>query len=201
MRKDAQATREKILDSANVLVMESGYGGTTVDEVIEKAGVTKGAFFYHFKSKEELARSMVERYAAADRGLLDTIIADVEKKTADPVQQLIMMVQTYIDMLEKDPHPQGCMYASYCYESGLLDETTLKPVRDMVLYWREKVVAKVNAAIQAKPPRIPVDATALADNFLATFEGGFVLARTLKDPPVILRQLEQFRTLIAALFT
>ncbi len=200
MRKDGLITREKILDSANALIMNAGYGGTTVDEVIEKAGMTKGAFFYHFKTKEDLALSIIERYVQRDRIVLDGIIANAEKKNQDPVQQLFSIVDQYIDLLTIDPHPDGCLYAAFCYESGLLENRTMKPIQDAVLYWREKMSAKIDAATKAHPPRTPIDGSALADTFLSTFEGGFVLARTLKQPHLIVEQLKQFRTLLAALF-
>lgn len=201
MRKNGMATREKILDSATALIMDAGYGGTTVDEIIEKAGITKGAFFYHFKSKEILAQAIVDRYVKTDFGMLDDIVAAAEKKSFDPLQQLFSVVDQYIAILETNPHPEGCLYAAFCYESGLLENRTIKPIQDAVLYWRKKIAAKITAAATAHPPRLPIDANALADYFLGTFEGGYVLARTLKQPEIIVEQLKQFRTLIAALFT
>lgn len=201
MRKDGIATKERILDEANKLVMAYGYGGTTVDEVIAAAGITKGAFFHHFKSKEALARELVARYVRTDTTLLDDIIRQAEEKTPDPVQQLLAIVGRYIELLEMDPHPDGCMYASYCYESGLMEEETLKPVQEAVLHWRRRMTEKISAALAHRPPRVAVDATGLADYFLSTFEGGFVLARTLKQPQIIVEQLKQFRTYLAALFT
>jgi TetR/AcrR family transcriptional repressor of nem operon len=200
MRKDGLATKEKILIAANKLVMASGYGGTTVDEVIAGAEITKGAFFHHFKSKEALARELVARYVKTDCTLLDEIIQLAEQKTSDPVQQLLAIVGRYIELLEVDPHPEGCLYASYCYESGLMEDATLKPVQDAVLYWRKRMGEKISAAIAHRPPRVAVDAAGLADYFLSTFEGGFVLARTLKQPQIIVEQLKQFRTYLAALF-
>ena len=200
MRKDGLATKERILDAAHKLVLAFGYGGTTVDEVIEAAGITKGAFFHHFKSKEALARELVTRYVKTDCNLLDEIIHFAEQKTSDPVQQLLAIVGRYIELLEVDPHPEGCLYASFCYESGLMEEDTLKPVQEAVLYWRRRMTEKISAAIHHRPPRVAVDASGLADYFLSTFEGGFVLARTLKQPQIIVEQLKQFRTFLAALF-
>lgn len=200
MRKNGRATREKILASANQLIFESGYGGTTVDEVIDKSGITKGAFFYHFKSKEDLAQALVERYAAEDMQSLDAAIEFAKKSSADPVQQLLTVVNYFIDLLEKDPHPEGCLYASYCYESGLLREETLRPIQNAVLYWRNKLTPLITAAMGDRKLRAPIDVTSVADHCLATLEGGFILARTLKDPPLIVRQMKQFRSYLEALF-
>ena len=47
--------RQKLLDAALSLIREKGYSSTSVDELCTQAGVTKGAFFHHFKSKDALA--------------------------------------------------------------------------------------------------------------------------------------------------
>ena len=56
MPKDGRLTKEKILDAAEALVLDHGYGATSIDQILEKTGITKGAFFYHFKSKAALAQ-------------------------------------------------------------------------------------------------------------------------------------------------
>ncbi len=66
MPRDGTATRERILDAAEHLVIENGYAATSVDQVIAASGTSKGAFFHHFDSKRDLARALVERYVEAD---------------------------------------------------------------------------------------------------------------------------------------
>ena len=62
MPKSGAPTKEKILSTAESLVLDYGFAGTSVDKVIERAGITKGTFFYHFKTKAELAKAMIERF-------------------------------------------------------------------------------------------------------------------------------------------
>ena len=52
MPRDGTATRTRILDAAQALVLKQGYAGTSVDDVIAAAGTTKGGFFHHFPSKQ-----------------------------------------------------------------------------------------------------------------------------------------------------
>ena len=56
------ATRERILDVAQLSVLSKGFGATSIEEVITEAGITKSGFFYHFRDKNELAREMLRRY-------------------------------------------------------------------------------------------------------------------------------------------
>lgn len=62
--KRGEQTREQILVAARQLFTEHGYHQTSVYDLFEKAGITKGAFFHHWKSKEELALSVLEELKA-----------------------------------------------------------------------------------------------------------------------------------------
>lgn len=201
MRKDAERTRQKILDATQSLVLKYGYGGMSIDDVILKAGVTKGALFYHFKSKEDLARALVQGFADQDRVQLEEMFRQAESLSGDPVQHLLLVIGLYAEFLRNAPDPMdGCLYASFCYQSGLLDPTTLQPVKEMVLYWRERMAAKIREAVRSHKTRIDVDAEALADQVMVTFEGAYVLTKTLNDFQILIRQLEQLRAYIALIF-
>lgn len=58
----AEATRRKILDSAVELFSDLGYGETGLADILLRAGVSKGAFYYHFDSKEAVATAIIEDY-------------------------------------------------------------------------------------------------------------------------------------------
>jgi AcrR family transcriptional regulator len=53
--------RERILELAEESVLAKGFQATSIDELIAGAGITKSGFFYHFKDKTELARSLLVR--------------------------------------------------------------------------------------------------------------------------------------------
>ena len=59
--RDPARTRERILDAAQDLILDHGFGATTVDAVVGRAGITQGAFVHHFTSKSDLARGRRER--------------------------------------------------------------------------------------------------------------------------------------------
>jgi Transcriptional regulator len=52
--------RERLLESAKILFSQKGYYATSVEDIVESAGFSKGAFYFYFKSKEELFKSLVE---------------------------------------------------------------------------------------------------------------------------------------------
>jgi AcrR family transcriptional regulator len=61
--KHPEARRSELLDCAQGLFFERGYEGTTVNDIIAKAGVSKGGFYHHFASKEEMLEALAARLA------------------------------------------------------------------------------------------------------------------------------------------
>lgn len=201
MPRNGATTRTTIMDAAEGLILETGFSATSVDRVIERAGVTKGTFFYHFETKAGLARALVERYAEHDLQNLETTLARAEKLSRDPLQQLLIFVGLFEESAEAltEPYP-GCLFASYCSEAGLFDEHTLRVIRDTMTTWRARLSAKIAEAMEKYPPRAEVDADSLADMITVVFEGAFMLSKSLKDPKVVARQLRHYRTYLELLF-
>lgn len=201
MPRDGSATRERILDRAQALVLEQGFAATSVDAVIAEAGVAKGAFFHHFPSKAALARSLVERWAAADADHYDAFMARAERLASDPLQQLLVFVGLWEEAAEAlTAADQGCLFASFVYERGLMDAATQQVVADGVARWRELLGTKLREVAAAYPPRREVDLADLADQFVVLFEGAFVAARALGEPTVPRRQLAHYRAYLELLF-
>lgn len=65
-------TRERIVTTASGLFAERGYAGTSIRDISEALGVTKAALYYHFASKDDILRAIVDQPISAVRGVLDT---------------------------------------------------------------------------------------------------------------------------------
>lgn len=198
----ATGTRSKLLDAAQEMINLQGFAATSIDQIIERVGVTKGTFFYHFKSKQELARALIERFAAADQEVLHGNMRRAEKLSDDPLQQLLIFIGLMIEIgeqLDRNPNP-GCLFATYCYESGLFAEETNQVITDAMLSWREVVGAKLRAAAEKRPPKVDVDLDSLADMITVVFEGAFVVSRSIGGPRVFVGQLGHYRSYVQLLF-
>src|SRR5260370_7226968 len=64
MARSQSSAKTKLLDAALSVIRAKGYSATTVDDICQAAGVTKGGFFHHFRSKEELAVSAAGRFSS-----------------------------------------------------------------------------------------------------------------------------------------
>ncbi|HMR80716.1 MAG TPA: TetR/AcrR family transcriptional regulator, partial [Polyangiaceae bacterium] len=67
----AQAAKDKLLNAALALIREKGFSAMTVEELCARAGVTKGAFFHYFKSKEALGVAAAEHWSAVTGALFE----------------------------------------------------------------------------------------------------------------------------------
>lgn len=65
----AEITRQAILDGAAIAFDRTGFGGTSLSEVVKYAGVTKGALYFHFRSKEDLARALMDEQFQISEGV------------------------------------------------------------------------------------------------------------------------------------
>ena len=188
------AARDRILDTAERLVLQRGFAATTVDAVLEGAGASKGAFFHHFPTKAALGRALVARYAAADADLLESQMRAAEQSSDDPADQLLAFLRGFesaaTEAVEAQP---ACLFVSFIYEAELTDADTAALVRASIAEWRGRIGDKLRAAAASRPHLAVHDLDAVADHVFATFEGAFLLVRAEGDPQHMARQLAVLR--------
>jgi AcrR family transcriptional regulator len=88
-----EATRDALLAAARALFAEHGYAGVGTEEVVRRAGVTRGALYHYFRDKQDLFRAVFEQTEAE---IMQTIIARVEGLT-DPMEELAVGVSAFLD--------------------------------------------------------------------------------------------------------
>jgi TetR/AcrR family transcriptional repressor of nem operon len=201
LRKDGTQTKSAIMDAAERLVFLRGFAATSIDDVIGAAGVTKGAFFHHFRTKSELGQALVERFARRDRAHLERNIQRAERLAGDPLTQLLVLVGLFEEDIESlGSNIPACLFACYIYEAQLFDDKTLDIVAKGLLAWRDLLRPKFEAALHHCEPQRLATADELADLLLATIEGGMILGRSHRDPTILPRQLRQYRNYLELLF-
>ena len=200
MRK-GEETRNRILDVAEAAVLQKGFGGTSIEELIVETGITKSGFFYHFKDKNALAREMLRRYVATNDHLFDEIFARGRALSDDPLQAFLISLKLLAETMADLPsgHP-GCLIASICYQERLFDrevrELTAQSVRD----WNARFRSILDGIAAAYPPREPVDLDDVADMLSCIVDGAIIMSKTLNDPKKLERQIMLFRTLVKLTF-
>jgi len=84
----AVATRRAIVEAAAGVFVDRGYPGASISEIAERSGVTKGAMYFHFKSKELLAQAVIEQQAEANAALQERFETSDLSALAVPVSMV-----------------------------------------------------------------------------------------------------------------
>ena len=196
-----EETKTKILDAAKQLVMDRGFAGTSIDEIIKGTDVTKGAFFHHFSSKSDLAEALLNRYAEDDVNLFLHYSEKAKTLSDDPLKQALLfigMFETFLEELE-EPFP-GCMFASYIYEGEQFDPTVHAFIETSLKAWEQIYEERFDAVLAMYKPKLRITAKQLAESFVCLLEGAFLVARSRNDTGLIIRQSRQFRKYLEFLF-
>jgi AcrR family transcriptional regulator len=197
----ANSSRERILATAEAIILQKGYTGTSLDDILDKAAITKGGFFYHFSGKSELARALVQRYLEEDQAMFNKLQERADALVEDPLQRLLiflhLLAEAVIGMNEVHP---GCLAAAFTYEIQQFDNDIREQLAAGILAWRNMIMARLNIILLKRTPRLPVDVDVLADMFTAVLEGGIILSRIFNSNTPLYNQVLGYRTHLRLLF-
>lgn len=193
--------RERILEFAEVSVLEKGFDATSIDELIAAAGITKSGFFYHFRDKTELARVLLARYIERETAMFDELFGRADELNEDPLHGFLVGLKMLAELVADLPngHP-GCLIAAYCYQDRLFDQQVRDLNAQSVLLWRRRFRTRLDKIAARYPPRITVDLDDLADMLSAVADGGIILSKVLKEPMALPRQILLYRDFVKAVF-
>ena len=193
MGRDGKPTRDKILAESRELIYENGFAGTSIDLILERTGITKGAFFYHFKTKAELAKELMKEFAAADMHEMERVLAQTDQYT-DPKERLLQFIQCFIDMFSGLEDPPNCLYASVSNERNQYSDEIKEMVHSTMLEWRRVFERMIDDVLKSYELKKRVDKVALADHFNVVMEGAFIVSKALNAPELTANQLIQLKS-------
>jgi TetR/AcrR family transcriptional regulator, transcriptional repressor for nem operon len=196
-----ERTRERIMDIAYESIVQKGFAATSIEELVEAAGITKSGFFYHFKDKNDLARQLLERFLDEDVHIIDTLESRSRELSDDPLQSFLIFLNLYAQMMDdmETLHP-GCMVASVTYQDRMFDTEVRQMNIDYLLRMRARFTRWLTEIAAVNPPRQEVDLAELADNFTGVVEGAIILSKALGDDGLMGRQMRLYRNHIKLLF-
>jgi TetR/AcrR family transcriptional regulator, transcriptional repressor for nem operon len=181
-------TREKLVRTAERLMLRDGYSATRVDDVIRIAGLSKGSFYHFFDSKEALGLAALEHYYADRVGRL---AAGTYATEADPLRRAQGFLR-HASHVAADLWKTGCLLANLAADAAGSNRAISSALRKRTGDLRALLADLLSPF--ATPRTSAAD---LADQFLVCVEGSIVLARIYDDPAYLRRGLEQFRSRLA----
>lgn len=159
-------TRQFILEKAFAVIHRKGFRSTGLSDIIKSTGLTKGAFYYHFPSKDALG------YAILDE-LLPVYTSEHWVKpltnTVDPIDTLQHILRTF--MTDQDSVSCGCPLNNLALEMAPVDEEFRKRIDRSYQAWINLIAEALKKGQRAGRVASDVQCEEVAEFFIATFAG------------------------------
>jgi len=164
----ATITRLGILQKAFGLIYRNGYQATSIDDILVDSPVTKGAFFYHFKNKEEMGLAMIKEIMYP--GMYDVMIKPLIN-SGDPVKEIYLMMTSLLTKAPFFEVKYGCPAVNLIEEMAPLNSAFHKALGQLMKEWQNSMEKSLNNAIAAGTIRDEVDAKQVACFIVAGYSG------------------------------
>ena len=184
-RRDIKELREKLLDQGVALLMEQGYHGTGLQELVRNVGVPKGSFYNYFPSKEAFSAEVVKHYIEPFIRQLDNHLQrpDVSAETA-----LKAYFNELIEETERRDFKGGCLLGNLIGEIGDTSDLCQLSLREAVRRYRDKLEEGLARAQQEGSFRKDLDAKDMADFLVNVWQGALLRMKIERS----VRPLAQF---------
>src|SRR5271168_1866283 len=193
--RDAGRTRGRLLQAAFQEIHRSGFRSADLDAILAKAGVTKGALYYHFDNKEALG------YAVVD----EVIASKVHQKWVQPLRNAKSPIDVLIgifqsESLKSEDVQRGCYLLNLSQEMSGLDEGFRRRIARVYKDWHDGMAEALREGQKRRVVRSEINANETATFLLAAWEGYAVLAKNAQDArmlrsgqKILIRHLESLR--------
>lgn len=143
--KKAEATRLNILQKAFELMYRNGYQTTSIDDILATTQVTKGAFYYHFKNKDEMGLAIINEILkpALTARFIDPLTAD-----QDPVEAIYNLMYNLLMENEFLKVEYGCPAANFTQEMTPWNADFREALDDLTLQWQKQMTDSLVAGKQ-----------------------------------------------------
>lgn len=173
----AEKTKWFIISESAILFNQKGFAGTSMDDIIERTNLSKGAIYGHFKNKEAIAVASFEH-------AVETVTQTIRARTTvvdNVLDKLKTVVYFYKERILNPPIEGGCPIQNTSIDADdnhpILREKVMEALDD----WISRMVYVLQKGMQKGEVRMDVDARAFSMQFIATLEGGIMLAQLYKD--------------------
>ncbi len=190
-------SKTKLLDATLRVVRAKGYTATRIEDICAEAGLTKGSFFHHFKSKDDLALSAVAHWDAMTSALFATA---PYHEAADPVSRLIAYIEFRKAILTGGLPDFTCFVGTIVQETYQTHPEVSAAAAGNIKNHAKTLEADIRAAMREHGVSGDWTAESLALHLQAVIQGSFILAKAKGSAAAAAESLEHLRRYIELLF-
>jgi TetR/AcrR family transcriptional repressor of nem operon len=196
-RTDKPDAREKLLNAALTVFREHGFAATSVDELCAAAGVTKGAFFHHFASKEELGAAAARHWSATTGALFATAPYHAPD---DPLARVLAYIDFRKSLLDGPLAAVTCVAGTLVQETYGDSDAIRVACRAAIFDHADRLAVDIEAAMAKYGVRADWSALSLALHTQAVLQGAFILAKADGNVQVAEESVDHLRRYVELLF-
>jgi AcrR family transcriptional regulator len=177
--RDLEKTRREILDVAFFEVFTRGFQGVSVDDIVKKTSLTKGAFYHHFPTKLDLGYALVEEVITPM--ILDRWITPLESYE-NPLKGILKQMKTLIGDVKPEVLQWGCPLNNLVQEMAPVDEGFRTRLQKALNLWIDEMEKQFRRAKKAGFLRDDVNTRQAAHFIVMSHEGFYGMLKGLNDP-------------------
>ena len=197
MAQTQHESKTRLLDATLKVVRTKGYSATRIEDICAEARLTKGSFFHHFKSKDDLALAAVAHWDALSA---QTFAAAPYRSAADPVSRLIAYVEFRKAILTGELPDFTCFSGTIIQEAYRTHPDVSAACARNIAGHAKMLEADIRAAMRDCGIRATWTAESLALHIVAVTQGGFILAKAQGRAAVAAESLDHLRQYLELLF-
>ncbi|MCK5390818.1 MAG: TetR family transcriptional regulator C-terminal domain-containing protein [Deltaproteobacteria bacterium] len=169
-------SKEKVIDSAQVLFHLNGFQNTSIDDILKQTGVTKSNLYYHFKSKEELGLLILEkRISEYEKKFFLETLGDTSISPEQRLKNYYKKVTTYHKNLNCR---NGCPFGNLALEMSDINEKFRLRLSEFFSHWQKIIELCIKEGIKQKQFRGDISPKTISQLIISHLEGAILMAKT-----------------------
>jgi TetR/AcrR family transcriptional regulator, transcriptional repressor for nem operon len=196
-RRQPDVTRDKLLQAAFEEIYRQGFQGASLDVILAKAGVTKGALYHHFPDKAALGYAVVDEMV---RGLLlERWLGVLQRQRGDPLSALQGMLRERAAELTSREIELGCPLNNLAQEMSPLDEHFRRRIHATFDAWIDGFAEILKRGQADGTVRADLEPRQVAAFLVSAVEGSYGLAKNARSKALLRSNLDVLSTLLESL--
>jgi len=191
------ATREKLLQAAFEEIYRNGFQAASLDAILAKAGVTKGALYHHFPDKAALGYAVVDEVVRAP--VLEAYLGRLDPRATDPLRDLQQVLRRRAREFTDAGVMLGCPLNNLAQEMSPLDERFRRRLAAALEAWTDGFAAALKRGQATGTVRRDVDPRKVAGFVVAAVEGSFGMAKNARSAALLRSNLDMLNLLLESL--
>jgi AcrR family transcriptional regulator len=174
----AERTRKFIIESTAEIFNRKGFSGTSLSDLTEATGLTKGSIYGNFENKEEVALAVFD----FNYSIIRSLIREELSKVSAPRDKLMVYANVYQTINRSPDDRGGCPILNTAVEADDTNYLLKNKAAQAIVGWADNLSAIMESGIQSGVFKADIKVRQLALTIIALVEGGLMIARATDDP-------------------